>query len=118
MQDSTSALLENPALRDPESRDQDVGSQDVGVTWGPANSIMFRFAFVYFILYIFPFPITRVPWGPFARIPLSESIYKSYIELWNAVVSWVGSQVFHVTITASLTAVETQRLITFRSAAI
>jgi hypothetical protein len=59
--------------------------------WTLTQWILFRFAFVYFVLYIFPFPIRAVPQG--------EIVGKPYEDCWNAVVPWVGKHVFQVEIT-------------------
>jgi hypothetical protein len=60
--------------------------------WRSLQRIFFRFAFSYLVLYNFPFPLDVIP-------VLGEVIAKPYIDLWNAVVPWVGKHLFHVTIT-------------------
>jgi hypothetical protein len=42
--------------------------------WNAVTKIAFRFFFVYFIVYIFPFPLN---W-----IPFSEPVWKSYFQFW------------------------------------
>ena len=93
MQDSTTTLLQDPAIRVPESATQDqiAGSNEFATEWGPARRILFRFVFVYFILYIFPFPLNAIPG--------LENVVKPYGELWNAIVPRVGKLLFGVTIT-------------------
>src|SRR5215469_8980401 len=59
--------------------------------WGPVRRVLFRFVFVYFIVYIFPSPLNFIPFaGP---------IIQPYVSVWDAVVPWVGEQVFGVEIT-------------------
>ena len=59
--------------------------------WGLARNALFRFVFAYFVLYIFPFPLNVIPGAEIVSI--------TYFSLWNAVVPWVGKQVFHLAIT-------------------
>src|SRR5215467_5210011 len=59
--------------------------------WGPVTRLLFRFAFVYLIVYNLDFLLTAVPYGMVAARP--------YMEFWNAVVPLVGSEVFDVSIT-------------------
>ena len=47
--------------------------------------------FVYFVLFIFPFPLNHVPG--------LETIIGYYGDLWNALVPWVGTHVFGVAVT-------------------
>lgn len=61
-------------------------------TWSPVRRIVFRFVFSYLVLYNLPFPLDAIPWlGPILTQP--------YIDLWNALVPWVGKHLFHVNIT-------------------
>jgi hypothetical protein len=53
--------------------------------------MLFRFAFVYLVVYILPFPLS---YGPFV-----VRVAQPYTEAWNAVVPWVGEHIFGVTIT-------------------
>ena len=50
-----------------------------------------RFVFAYFVLYIFPFPVTAIPG--------LQIVSTTYFSLWNAVVPWVGEHLFHIAIT-------------------
>jgi hypothetical protein len=53
---------------------------------------LFRFGFVYLVLYMLPFPFQVTP-----RVGLG--IGKPYQAMWDAVVPWVGKAVFHLKIT-------------------
>jgi hypothetical protein len=61
------------------------------MAWRPANRVLFRFVFAYFVLYIFPFPLNVVPYVAEWTIP--------YDELWNVFIPWVGKHLFHLAIT-------------------
>ncbi len=56
--------------------------------WSLAQRIGFRFAFVYFVLHIFPFPL-----GP---IPGTGWIGDLYGSFWDAIVPWVGEHMLHL----------------------
>jgi len=56
--------------------------------WSPAQRILFRFAFVYLVLYNFLYPMDY--------IPAVDWIATLYQQLWTAVVPWVGVHLFHV----------------------
>jgi len=57
--------------------------------WGPVKRILFRFVFVYFLLYTFPFPLGFIPvYGPIIEQP--------YTDLWDKAMPWVGERVFGV----------------------
>jgi hypothetical protein len=56
--------------------------------WGPLKRLLFRFSFVYLVLYCFPFPLNVIPYG--------EVLMKPYDSLWDPVVSWTGWIVFKV----------------------
>jgi hypothetical protein len=51
--------------------------------------ILFRFLFVYVVLYTFPFPLDVIP-------VYGEIIGQPYTDLWDAAVPWVGERVFGV----------------------
>jgi hypothetical protein len=65
------------------------------VCWGLAKRILFRFAFVYLLLYCLPFVLTFpaefFEWWPTA-------LWKPYVEAWDAVVKWVAENMVHVTL--------------------
>jgi hypothetical protein len=73
--------------REPESTRMDPAKEPPAdqPVWTPAQQVLFRFLCVYFVLYIFPFPVDGDPDG-------------TYASLWNAIVTRVGRQVFHVEI--------------------
>jgi hypothetical protein len=56
--------------------------------WHPATRVAFRFAFVYLVLYILPFPL-----GSF---PYTDALADPYTQLWNAVVPRVGRDVLRL----------------------
>lgn len=60
--------------------------------WGPVKRMLFRFGFVYFLLYLLPFPLNVIPYT-YAVAEWWEQ------ELWNSLVTWVGWLVFEVDIT-------------------
>ena len=70
--------------------------------WNLAQRVLFRFAFVYQVLYILPFPVrelaTVVP-VPSVRQFLFVWVMQPYRQTWDKVVLWVGRHVFHVEIT-------------------
>jgi hypothetical protein len=59
--------------------------------WSLARRVLFRFTLVYFLLYLFPFPLDVIPYV--------GVIGEWYQNLWNTLVPWVGKHLFHVTIT-------------------
>ena len=59
--------------------------------WGAAKRLLFRFAFVYLILYNLPFPLSALPG--------ERAISQGYDSLWAPLVLWVGKHLFHVDIT-------------------
>jgi hypothetical protein len=59
--------------------------------WSLPRRLLFRFTFVYFVLYLFPFPLDIIPYV--------GVIGQWYQSLWNAIVPWVGKHLFHVDIT-------------------
>ncbi len=56
--------------------------------WSPLKRVLFRFSFVYLVLYCFPFPLNL--------IPHAEVLSKPWEALWNTIVSWTGWMAFHV----------------------
>jgi hypothetical protein len=70
--------------------------------WSLVGRILFRFAFVYQVLYILPFPVyllaTLVPVPAVAQY-VSQWVVKPYRDFWDAIVLWVGKQLFDVEIT-------------------
>jgi hypothetical protein len=59
--------------------------------WSFARRLVFHFAFVYLILYIFPFPLQYIPYANLAFVP--------YRELWDWLVPWVGRNLLGLEIT-------------------
>jgi uncharacterized membrane protein YphA (DoxX/SURF4 family) len=66
-------------------------ADDHSPAWGPVKKLLFRFAFVYLVLYNFPFPLYYIP--GFDTGPMW------YSRMWKALVPWVGKHVFNVIIT-------------------
>jgi hypothetical protein len=80
--------------------------------WNLAQRLVFRFAFVYLILYIFPFPINTLDYlmtdireivtseapDPDQPSPISKYLTKPYADVWDKVVLWTGKQLFEVEI--------------------
>ena len=63
------------------------GSAEV-TDWSLSKRIAFRFAFLYLVLYSFPFPIGTLPWT--AKL---EGLVQSF---WDRVVPWVGKHVLGI----------------------
>lgn len=81
-----------------------MGLTPTPAVWSPAKRFLFRFLFAYLLLYNLPFPLQFIPvieklGRPDETFSLVEEILKPYDELWHRLVPWVGSHVFHVTIT-------------------
>ncbi|MFY9820576.1 MAG: hypothetical protein WAM82_04290 [Thermoanaerobaculia bacterium] len=51
--------------------------------WSPGKRILFRFAFIYLVLYKFPFPLKEIPWA-------GETLIQPYKDLWDRLVPWAG----------------------------
>ena len=84
-----------PALRVADDLPPDVQLTEnlrSGPAWGPVKKLLFRFAFVYLILYSFPFPLYYIPYVGTAAM--------GYYQIWKALVPWVGKHVFNVIATA------------------
>jgi hypothetical protein len=56
--------------------------------WSTVTRIAFRFAFVYFLLYSFPFP--------FGFLPHTGYPDEKWSAMWHAIVPWVGRRVLHL----------------------
>ncbi|KAA9357576.1 DoxX family protein [Larkinella humicola] len=56
--------------------------------WNPAQKLVFRFFFAYFLLYVFPFPLSNVPGSYF--------LTSSYNDVWHTLVPWVGRTILHL----------------------
>jgi hypothetical protein len=56
--------------------------------WNVSTRIIFRFGFVYFLLYIFPFPL--------GWIPFTEFIQALYLQAWLNPVKWIGTNVLSI----------------------
>ncbi len=63
-----------------------MGLNDEVPQWSLGRRILFRFFFVYFILYVLPFPLTV--------IPFAEILVQPYQKFWHIIVPWVGDTVF------------------------
>lgn len=66
--------------------------QPVGLTpsWNLGEKIVFRFLFIYFILYIFPFPVATFPYADVFMTGLSSTT------LWNGIVVFTGKHILHL----------------------
>jgi hypothetical protein len=54
----------------------------------PGRRAAFRFAFIYLVLYCFPFPL--------GRLPGSHRLGQQYEALWNAALPWIGKHVLRL----------------------
>ncbi len=80
------------AVEDPIPTPHEGEAPQVSPAWGPARRFLFRFAFVYMVLYSFPFPLYYIPYvGHDSRVVLRTAGTPSC--------TWVGKQVFGVDIT-------------------
>ncbi len=80
------------ALRDVDDLAADVQPAEglrSAPAWGPARKLLFRFAFVYLVLFCFPFPLYYLPPAEMWQFQLGK-----------AFVPWVARQVFNVTLSA------------------
>lgn len=57
-------------------------------SWHVGTKVIFRFGFLYFLLYIFPFPLG---WIPFTQV-----IQALYYQAWLAPVNWVGANILSI----------------------
>jgi len=70
-------------------RDEAVAASESAPAWSTATKIGFRFAFTYFLLYVYPYSVGSL--GAFVT-------YNNPVrDMWHAVVPWVGSHVLHLT---------------------
>ena len=65
-----------------------VQSLEPAPDWRLGTRIAFRFVFAYFVLYIFPFPLGRLPYTDYPA--------EKYQALWDKIVPWVGKHVLHL----------------------
>jgi hypothetical protein len=80
-------IPERAPLEAPEP-ETGAGPQPAAREWGPARRLLFRFSFVYLVLYCFPFPLSVLP---YARV-----LVKPYEWLWDRIVPTVGWMAFRV----------------------
>lgn len=71
---------ESPILDQPETVES-------AHRWNAATRFLFRFTFAYLVLYNFPFPLSYVPYLDMTAVWTQK--------LWNALVPWVGTHLFH-----------------------
>ncbi|HEX6862175.1 MAG TPA: hypothetical protein VF414_05120, partial [Thermoanaerobaculia bacterium] len=64
--------------------------ENTAPAWGPAKRLLFRFAFCYLILYIFPFPLDLIPGPFFEDLP---------VKIWDPLVVQAGRHLFGTEIT-------------------
>ena len=58
--------------------------------WSNGRKLLFRFLFIYLILYISPFPLTLFPY---------EGENALYLQLWQGLVAWIGENVLRLNYT-------------------
>jgi hypothetical protein len=56
--------------------------------WPLAQRILFRFAFIYLVLYCLPHILSAIPGGQFAGTP--------YTRLWHTICPWIAIHIFHL----------------------
>ncbi|MEM7306477.1 MAG: hypothetical protein AAF682_07400 [Planctomycetota bacterium] len=57
--------------------------------WGVARRLGFRALFVYFLLYVLPFPVSRLPW-------IGEPVSSAVDSFWKEVATWTGHHVLGI----------------------
>ena len=80
-----------------------MGMTPAPAAWSPLTRVLFRFAFVYLVLFNLPFPLQYIPVleklvRPSGEL-FSQQLLQPYEDLWNWLVPWVGQHVFGVEIT-------------------
>ncbi|MDA9764650.1 hypothetical protein N9C83_04725 [Opitutales bacterium] len=75
-------------LQDSDSVSDCPGSDVVTVVWPPVNRILFRFVFVYVVLFLGSFS------GGYA--PLSLPIIYLFGALWSGIIPWVANSILQV----------------------
>src|SRR5688572_17489829 len=56
--------------------------------WNLAKRLTFRFVFAYLVLYNLPFPLSQ--------LPFTSYLLQKYMQMWNAVVPWVGKNILRL----------------------
>jgi uncharacterized membrane protein YphA (DoxX/SURF4 family) len=78
-----------PAQMEPQSQRATAPRvADDGRSWRLSTRIAFRFAFSYFLLYMFP--------GPLGALPADMPNNDAYRRMWHAIVPWVGEHILHL----------------------
>lgn len=57
-------------------------------SWNTATKIFFRFGFIYFLLYVFPFPIGWIPFTEFIKV--------QYYSAWLEPANWIGKHILSI----------------------
>lgn len=71
-----------------QTADQPLDGKAAAPVWSPATRLLFRFGFSYLVLYNFPFPLDYIPYV--------GEVFTPYDQMWQLLVPWVGSRLFHV----------------------
>jgi hypothetical protein len=79
--------MQAQAQRLPEPEPQMQGTNPMP-HWSLTKRIAFRFTFVYFVLYIIPFPLDS--------LPFASAVIQKYNDLWQAIVPWVGKHLLRL----------------------
>lgn len=65
-------------------------------SWSLGRRVAFRFLFVYFLLYLFPFPLNMGGFlSPLDNISGMARLRLAYEQFWNTAMLWVGKHVLH-----------------------
>jgi hypothetical protein len=75
-----------------------MGTIELTRQWSLAKRLLFRFAFVYLIVYNIEFPLGMIL-GFFKDFPFLVKIAKGYQDGWDAVIKFVGRKLFQIEIT-------------------
>jgi len=68
--------------------DINIQATEPAVRWSLPLRVGFRFAFAYFALFCFPFPISALPY--------TGTLGGWYNQLWNWIVAWAGKHLLHM----------------------
>jgi hypothetical protein len=88
------SMVEEDLLESSPAREGTDPARRAAPGWSPANRLLFRFGFSYFLLYLLPSYL-----GLLGYIPYGGMLVAGYMSFWQAVVSWVGKHLFKLDIT-------------------
>ena len=81
----STSIARQPALLETPEPEESAEARAAEPRWGPVKRLLFRFAFVYLVLYNIPVFLDFIPF-----------VSQKYQAMWNALVPWFAQHVFHV----------------------